>query len=114
MSMTDTLNMGKPIRDARGWATPVSIQLLESYAGLCDKISGKCWGSFAESVQFQLRDPIGVVASLAPWNYPLANAVIKIAPALACGNCMVFKPSELTPLTALMLGEIAEEIGLPP
>jgi len=114
LSITDTLNMGKPIRDTKGWDTPVSIQLLESYAGLADKIAGKCWGSFTESVQMQLRDPVGVVASIAPWNYPLTNAVIKIAPALACGNCMVFKPSELTPLTALMLGEIAEEIGLPP
>ncbi|HSW45916.1 MAG TPA: aldehyde dehydrogenase family protein [Phycisphaerae bacterium] len=114
LSMTDTLNMGKPIRDTKGWDTPVSAQLFESYAGLCDKIAGKCWGSFPESVQLQIREPVGVVASIAPWNYPLTNAVIKIAPALACGNCMVFKPSELTPLTALMLGEIAEEIGLPP
>ena len=114
LSLTDTLNMGKPIRDMKGWDTPVSAELFESYAGLCDKIAGKCWGSFAESVQLQLRDPVGVVASIAPWNYPLTNAAIKIAPALACGNCMVFKPSELTPLTALMLGEIAGEIGLPP
>jgi len=114
LSLTDTLNVGKPIRDTRGWDTPVSAQLFESYAGLADKIAGKCWGSFSESVQLQVREPVGVVASIAPWNYPLTNAVIKIAPALACGNCMVFKPSELSPLTALMLAEIADQIGLPP
>jgi acyl-CoA reductase-like NAD-dependent aldehyde dehydrogenase len=114
LSLTDTLNIGKPIRDTRSWDTPVSAQLFESYAGLADKIAGKCWGSFSESVQLQVREPVGVVASIAPWNYPLTNAVIKIAPALACGNCMVFKPSELSPLTALMLAEIADQIGLPP
>jgi len=114
LSLTDTLNMGKPIRDTKGWDTPVSAQLFESYAGLCDKIAGKCFGGFPESVQLQLRVPFGVVASIAPWNYPLTNAAIKITPALACGNCMVLKPSQLTPLTALMLCEIAEEVGLPP
>jgi acyl-CoA reductase-like NAD-dependent aldehyde dehydrogenase len=113
-SMTDTLNIGKPIRDTRGWDTPVSVQLFESYAGLCDKIAGKCFGTLPESFTFQSREPLGVVASIVPWNYPLTNAAIKLAPALACGNCVVLKPSEVAPLTALMLAEIAEEIGLPP
>lgn len=114
LSITDTLNVGKPIRDTKGWDTPVSADLFESYAGLCDKIAGKCFGTLPDSVTMQFREPVGVVASIAPWNYPLTNAAIKIAPALACGNCMVFKPSELAPLSALMLAQIAEEAGLPP
>lgn len=113
-SMTDTLNIGKPIRDTRGWDTPVSVQLFESYAGLADKIAGKCFGTLPESFTFLSREPIGVVASIVPWNYPLTNAAIKLAPALACGNCVVLKPSEVAPLTALMLAGIAEEVGLPP
>jgi len=114
LSMTDTLNIGKPIRDTKGWDTPVSAELFESYAGLVDKIAGKCFGNLPESVMLQFREPIGVVASIVPWNFPLTNAAIKIAPALACGNCVVFKPSELAPLTSLMLAEIVEEVGLPP
>ena len=114
LSMTDTLNIGKPIRDTAGWDTPVSAELFESYAGLCDKIAGKCFGTLPDNVTMQFREPIGVVASIVPWNFPLTNAAIKIAPALACGNCVVFKPSELAPLTALMLAEIADEVGLPP
>ncbi|MHC4445512.1 MAG: aldehyde dehydrogenase family protein [Planctomycetota bacterium] len=114
LSMTDTLNIGKPIRDTKGWDTPVSAELFESYAGLADKIAGKCFGTHPESVTLQIREPIGVVVSIVPWNFPLTNAAIKIAPALACGNCLVFKPSELAPLTALMLARIANEVGLPP
>jgi len=114
LSMTDTLNIGKPIRDTAGWDTPVSAELFDSYAGLADKIAGKCFGTLPDNVTMQFREPIGVVASIVPWNFPLTNAAIKIAPALACGNCVVFKPSELAPLTALMLAGIAEEVGLPP
>jgi len=114
LAMTDTLNIGKPIRDTRGWDTPVSADLFESYAGLADKIAGKCFGTLPDNMTLQLREPVGVIASIVPWNFPLTNAAIKIAPALACGNCMVFKPSELAPLSALMLAEIAEEVGLPP
>lgn len=113
-SMTDTLNIGKPIRDTKGWDTPVSADLFESYAGLCDKIAGKCFGTMPECVSMQFREPIGVVASIVPWNFPLTNAAIKLAPALACGNCVVLKPSELAPLTALMLADMATEAGLPP
>jgi len=114
LALTDTLNMGKPIRDSKGWDVPVSAELFESYAGLADKIAGKCFGHLPESVTMQFRDPVGVVASISPWNFPLTNAVIKIAPAIACGNSIVFKPSELTPLSALMLAEIIEEVGVPP
>lgn len=114
LAMTDTLNVGKPIRDSRGFDVPAAIELFESYAGLSDKVAGRCHGTNPESVMFQIREPLGVVASIVPWNFPLLNAVIKLAPALACGNCIVLKPSELAPLSALMLAEMAEEVGIPP
>lgn len=113
-AQTDTLNIGKPIRDTRGFDVPCAADLFESYAGLADKISGRCFGALPDNVTLQIREPLGVIASIAPWNFPLTNAAIKLAPALACGNCVVFKPSELAPLSSLMLGEIADEIGLPP
>lgn len=112
-AMTDTLNIGKPIRDSRGFDVPASIELFESYAGLTDKIAGRCHGTNPECVMMQIREPIGVIASIVPWNFPVLNAVIKLAPALACGNCIVLKPSELAPLSTLMLAEMAEEVGIP-
>jgi acyl-CoA reductase-like NAD-dependent aldehyde dehydrogenase len=114
LAMTDTLNMGKPIRDSRAWDVPVAAELLESYAGLTDKIRGNCWGHLPDNVTMAFREPVGVVGSISPWNFPLVNAIVKIAPALACGNCIIFKPSEVAPLSALMLAEIAHDIGLPP
>lgn len=114
LAMTDTLNMGKPIRDMRGFDLPASIELLESYAGLSDKIAGRCHGTNPECVMFQIREPIGVVASIVPWNYPLLNAIIKLGPALTCGNCIILKPSELAPLSALRLAELSLEAGFPP
>lgn len=113
-ALTDTLNVGKPIRDTRGFDVPCAADLFESYAGLADKVSGRCFGTLPDNVTMQFREPLGVIAAIVPWNFPLTNAAIKLAPALACGNCVVFKPSELSPLSALMLGEIADEIGLPP
>jgi len=113
-AMTDTLNVGKPIRDTRGFDVPCAADLFESYAGLADKIAGKCFGTLPDNVTIQIREPLGVIAAIVPWNFPLTNAAIKLAPALACGNCVVLKPSELSPLSALMLGRIADEIGLPP
>ncbi|HPU28340.1 MAG TPA: aldehyde dehydrogenase family protein, partial [Phycisphaerae bacterium] len=114
LAMTDTLNIGKPIRDTRSFDVPAAIELFESYAGLADKIAGRCHGTNPECVMFQIREPLGVIASIVPWNYPLLNAAIKLGPALACGNTVVFKPSELAPLSALMLVQMADEVGIPP
>lgn len=113
-ALTDTLNVGKPIRESKGFDVPCAIELFESYAGLADKISGRCFGTLNDNVTMQFREPKGVIAAITPWNFPLTNAAIKIAPVLATGNTIVFKPSELSPLSSLMLGEIAEEVGLPP
>jgi acyl-CoA reductase-like NAD-dependent aldehyde dehydrogenase len=113
-AMIDTLNVGKPIRDTRGFDVPCAADLFESYAGLPDKIAGKCYGTLPDNVTMQFREPMGVIAAIVPWNFPLTNAAIKLAPVLACGNTVVLKPSEISPLSALMLAELAHEIGFPP
>ncbi|MBC7817350.1 MAG: aldehyde dehydrogenase family protein, partial [Planctomycetaceae bacterium] len=112
-AMTDTLNVGKTIRDTRSFDVPCAADLFESYAGLPDKIAGKCYGTLPDNVTMQFREPMGVIAAIVPWNFPLTNAAIKLAPILACGNTVVLKPSEVSPLSALMLAELAHEIGFP-
>lgn len=114
LAMTDTLNVGKPIRDTRGFDIPCSADLFESYAGLPDKISGKCFGTLPDNFTMQVREPLGVIAAIVPWNFPLTNAAIKLAPILACGNTVVLKPSEVSPLSVLMLARLAQEVGFPP
>jgi acyl-CoA reductase-like NAD-dependent aldehyde dehydrogenase len=114
LALTDTLNVGKPIRDTTGFDIPCSADLFESYAGLPDKISGRCFGTLPDNVTMQFREPMGVIAAIVPWNFPLTNAAIKLAPILACGNTVVLKPSEISPLSALMLAEMIHEIGFPP
>ncbi|MBC7967390.1 MAG: aldehyde dehydrogenase [Fuerstia sp.] len=113
-AIIDTLNVGKPIRDTRGFDVPCAADLFESYAGLPDKIAGKCYGTLPDNVTMQFREPMGAIAAIVPWNFPLTNAAIKLAPVLACGNTVVLKPSEVSPLSALMLAELAHEIGFPP
>jgi acyl-CoA reductase-like NAD-dependent aldehyde dehydrogenase len=114
LAMTDTLNIGKPIRDTRSFDVPVAADLFESYAGLPDKIAGKCFGTLPDNVTLQIREPMGVIAAIVPWNFPLTNAAIKLAPILACGNTVVLKPSEISPLSALMLAQLTQEVGFPP
>ncbi len=113
-ALIDTLNIGKPIRDTKGFDVPCAADLFESYAGLTDKIAGKCYGTLPDNVTMQFREPMGVIAAITPWNFPLTNAAIKLAPILACGNTVVLKPSEVSPLSALKLAEVAEEVGFPP
>ncbi|MCX7396469.1 MAG: aldehyde dehydrogenase family protein [Planctomycetales bacterium] len=113
LAMTDTLNVGKPIRDTRGFDIPCAADLFESYAGLPDKIAGKCFGTLPDNMTLQIREPFGVIAAIVPWNFPLTNAAIKLAPLLACGNTVVLKPSEVSPLSALMLAKLAHEVGFP-
>lgn len=113
LAMTDTLNIGKPIRDTLGFDIPCGADMFESYAGLPDKIAGHSYGGLPDNVTMQFREPMGVIAAIVPWNYPLTNAAIKLAPILACGNTVVLKPSEVSPLSALMLAKMAEEVGFP-
>src|SRR4051812_32914996 len=110
----ETLHNGKPISEARHVEIPAAAKCLEYYAGWADKVMGETIPVDGNYLTYTLREPLGVVAAIVPWNFPLLLAAWKVAPALACGNTVILKPASQTPLTALSLGEIAVEIGLPP
>lgn len=108
----DMLDAGKPILDCK-FDVPACVDMFRFHAEMANKIQGRTYpvqkGSFACSI----REPYGVVAAIVPWNYPIYNACIKIAPILAMGNCCILKPAEQTSLSALKLAELFEEAGVP-
>jgi 1-pyrroline dehydrogenase len=109
----ESANVGKPMAVARE-EMPITIDNVRFFAGAARTLEGRAAGEYmAGYTSMVRREPIGVVGQIAPWNYPLMMAIWKIGPALATGNTIVLKPSELTPLTALRLGELAAEV-LPP
>jgi aldehyde dehydrogenase (NAD+) len=110
----ETLHNGKPITESRQVEIPAAAECFEYYAGWSDKVMGETIPVKGNHLTYTLREPIGVVAAIVPWNFPLLLAAWKVAPALACGNTVILKPASQTPLTALALGEIAVEVGLPP
>ena len=107
----ESRNVGKPIADARGEVGMVA-DVFHFYAGAVDKHHGETI-PVAGGVDLTFREPLGVVGLVTPWNFPLNIASWKLGPALACGNTVVLKPAELTPLTSLRLGELALEAGIP-
>ncbi|MEB5922362.1 MULTISPECIES: aminobutyraldehyde dehydrogenase [Franconibacter] len=110
----ESQNCGKPLHCVINDEIPAVVDVFRFFAGAARCLSGLAAGEYLSGHTSMIRrDPVGVVASIAPWNYPLMMAAWKLAPALAAGNCVVIKPSEITPLTALKLGEFAKEI-LPP
>ena len=113
LSRLESLNVGKPVREAKGDIAYV-YKLFEYYAGVADKIQGETIPVPGARFDYTLREPLGVTAHIAPWNYPLLLASRGIAPALAAGNTVVLKPATLTPLTALQLGDLATAAGFPP
>ena len=110
----ETRNTGKPIQETRAVDVVSGAECLEYYAGLAGGIAGEHLDLGSQAFGYTRREPLGVVAGIGAWNYPLQIACWKSAPALACGNAMLFKPAELTPLTAVKLEEIYAEAGLPP
>lgn len=113
----ESLDTGKPAKIARALDIPFSAETLRYYAGWATKLSGKTFDLSLSGDPFHcftLREPIGVVAGIIPWNYPLAQASFKIGPALAAGCTLLLKPAEQTPLTALRLAELIAEAGFPP
>lgn len=112
LAVTESLDSGKPLRQAKQ-DVESSAQYFEFYAGAADKLFGHTIPLGSRYLDYTVREPIGVTAHITPWNYPLAVATRGIAPALAAGNTVVHKPAEQTPLTALRLGELAIEAGLP-
>ncbi len=110
----ETLHNGKPITESRHVEIPAAAECLQYFAGWADKIHGETVPVKGPQFVYTRREPLGVVAAIVPWNFPLLLASWKVAPALATGNTVVLKPASLTPLTALALGELAVEVGFPP
>src|SRR5215207_8842166 len=113
LAQLDLKSIGKPIADARDEVL-LGARIFEYYAGAIGKFFGQVIPVAGGGFDFTLRQPLGVVAAIVPWNFPFPIACWKVAPALAAGNCVVLKPASLSPLTALRLGELAHEAGLPP
>ena len=113
VAQLDVRDNGKPIWEARVDMETV-ISSLEYYGGLAPAIVGHHVKLPAGSWGVATREPLGVVGGVGAWNYPLQTLTWKVAPALACGNTFVYKPSQLTPLAAAVLGEVLEEAGVPP
>jgi betaine-aldehyde dehydrogenase len=111
LALLETRNVGKPITDSRGEVGMVA-EVFHFYAGAVDKHYGQTI-PVAGGVDITFREPLGVVGLIVPWNFPLNIASWKVGPALACGNTVVLKPAELTPMTAIRLGELALEAGIP-
>jgi acyl-CoA reductase-like NAD-dependent aldehyde dehydrogenase len=110
----ETLDNGKPIKESRWVDLPQAVETFRYYAGWCTKLEGETINVNSNFFTYTLREPVGVVAQIIPWNFPLLMAAWKLGPALACGNTLVLKPAEQTPLTALRLGELICEVGFPP
>lgn len=113
-ALLDTLCMGKPIRDMLSIDVPQAAQTFTYFAELCDKVDGAVTATSPEAFHYILREPLGVVGCIVPWNYPLLIAAWKVAPALAAGNSVILKPAEQAPLSALALAELFIEAGGPP
>jgi phenylacetaldehyde dehydrogenase len=113
----ETLNQGKPLFLARVVDIPTSIDQLRYYAGWATKIEGNTiplsMQGAGKFLAYTLREPIGIVGQIIPWNFPMIMATLKLGPALAAGCTVVLKPAEQTPLTALRLGELIQEVGFP-
>lgn len=109
----ETLDNGKAIWESKNVDIPMAAETFRYYAGWATKIYGETNPSEPTMFNYTLREPLGVCGQIIPWNFPLLMASWKIAPALACGNTVILKPAEQTPLTAIRLGELITEVGLP-
>jgi gamma-glutamyl-gamma-aminobutyraldehyde dehydrogenase len=114
LALTISLEMGKPITDAHDIELRAAINTFRWYGQLADKLVDESPRTASDSLALVTREPAGVVAAVVPWNFPLTLASWKVAPALAAGCTVVLKPSEFSPLSALRLGQLASEAGLPP
>jgi len=112
-AVLESLDVGKPISNALGGDIPNAVRSLRYYAEAIDKIYGEVGPEAPDRFSYAVHEPLGVIGAIVPWNFPLHMAMWKVAPALAMGNSVVLKPAEQSPLTALKLGELALEAGLP-
>jgi betaine-aldehyde dehydrogenase len=113
LARLESRNVGKPITGARGEVVGASL-VFDYYAGAANKIFGETIPVSKPGLDFTLREPIGVVGLIVPWNFPILMASWKLGPALAAGNAAILKPASYSPLTAIRLGELALEAGIPP
>ena len=113
LALLESLDVGKPIRDTLAVDVPSAAKTIQWYAETIDKVYGEVGPTGPDALSFVPREPIGVVAAIVPWNYPLIITAWKIGAALATGNSVVLKPASQSPLTALRLAELASEAGLP-
>jgi acyl-CoA reductase-like NAD-dependent aldehyde dehydrogenase len=114
LAVLDTLDMGKPITDMVRVDIPAAVETVQFMAEYIDKMEGSVTHTASDVMHYVLREPIGVIAAISPWNYPLLMAIWKVAPALAAGNTIVLKPAEQAPLSCLRLAELFVEAGGPP
>ena len=110
----ESRDAGKPLASVKRQDMPAVIDTLRYYAGWCDKIMGTVVPARPDALTYTVREPVGVVGAIIPWNFPMMIGMWKIAPALACGCAMVVKPAEITPLSMLRIAELLLEAGLPP
>ena len=113
LALLESLDVGKPIRDALKVDIPSAATTLQWYAETIDKVYGEIGPTGPDALSLVTREPIGVVAAIVPWNYPMIITAWKLGAALATGNSVVLKPASQSPLTALRLAELATEAGLP-
>ncbi|MGX1760098.1 gamma-aminobutyraldehyde dehydrogenase [Streptomyces lydicus] len=114
LACAESLNCGKPIKLSKEFDVPGSVDNAAFFAGAARHLEGKAAGEYsADHTSVIRREPIGVVGSIAPWNYPLQMAAWKVLPAIAAGNTIVLKPAEITPFTSLLFAQAAQRAGLP-
>jgi acyl-CoA reductase-like NAD-dependent aldehyde dehydrogenase len=114
LARMETTDMGKPLSQSVSGDIPGAVGFFRYFAGLADKIEGETLVAPPGTFGYTLREPYGVVAAIMPWNFPLCMCGIKGGPALAAGNCIIYKPAPSSPTTALELGQMALEVGFPP
>ena len=113
LALLETIDMGKPIGDSLAVDIPATARCIAWYAEAVDKVYDEVAPTSHDALALITREPVGVVAAIVPWNFPLIMAAWKIGPALAAGNSFILKPSEKSPLTAIRLAALATEAGIP-
>jgi aldehyde dehydrogenase (NAD+)/betaine-aldehyde dehydrogenase len=114
LALLETRDTGHPLRDTRGLDVPRTVATFRYFGGMADKYQGSVVPVDAGFLNYVLREPVGVVGQIVPWNFPLMFTSWKLGPALAAGNTVVLKPAELTPLSSLRIAEIIAAVGFPP
>jgi len=113
LARLEAMDTGHPIRDCLSLDVPRTVLCFRYFGGMADKLEGSVIPVDAGFLNYVEREPIGVVGAIVPWNFPLMFTSWKMGPALAAGNTVVIKPSEITPLSTLRIGELMQEVGIP-